>query len=215
MDGVIYWAIGYGENPESLNTWFRIEDLKDLFKKWVIPKDSKFYNNKKFNIRTMKTATASAALDPRDKSIKDIQGSSERRDNSYRYRENQDQSRERSSRAGRGGRKESDYEQIRRPGQQTVQSRNQDQNSQREYHTKEYRRNHSMHQRDWEHNPRDNSTIRKRERSPSPRGRRSEPQRTFYEQRRQNYNNQRFEHREDRTDRGNRYGKGTYGQGYD
>merc|ERR1712082_322662 len=219
MDGVIYWAIGYGENPESLNTWFRIEDLKYLFKKWKIPKESKFYNNRKFNIRTVKAATAAAALDPRDKSIKDIQGSSERRDNSYRYRENQDQSRERRSRAGRGGRKETDYEHIRRPGQQTVQNRDQDQNSQREYQNNEYRRNQSSHQRDWEQNPRGNSTIRKRERSPSPRGRRTEPQRVYfnqrnepqrelYDQRRQDYNNQRFENREDRTDRGNRYGKG-------
>ena len=47
-EGKIKKAICYGEEEDRLNTWFDLEEVLKVYKKWKMPVQSKYFNNRKF-----------------------------------------------------------------------------------------------------------------------------------------------------------------------
>ena len=118
LDGTIKRALSYGDSPETINTWFKVEDIRKLFPKWNIPQPGKFYNRRKFNLKdTRESANGNQrkpefkhpSLIPGDQSSSDIQGFREGRRYGQDRRSNRNQSpdysSERSDREGRNGRR--------------------------------------------------------------------------------------------------------------
>ena len=48
-EGRIKKAICYGEEADHLNTWFDLEEVLKVYKKWKMPVTSKYFNNRKFS----------------------------------------------------------------------------------------------------------------------------------------------------------------------
>ena len=59
LDGSIKKILSYGSEAEKLTTWFMLEDIQKLYPDWKIPQPPKFFNGKKFNMRTLRESSAS------------------------------------------------------------------------------------------------------------------------------------------------------------
>ena len=76
IEGRIRRALSYGEEAETLETWFNLEDVKDAFPHWVIPKPCPYYNTRRFNPASIRKELLNNknVVRPGDQSGRDIQG---------------------------------------------------------------------------------------------------------------------------------------------
>ena len=83
LDGSIKKALSYGDSQDTINTWFKVEEIQKIFPKWNIPQPAKFYNGRRFNLKAKRESTngnvkklefRQPSLNPVDQSTNDIQG---------------------------------------------------------------------------------------------------------------------------------------------
>ena len=80
VNGTIRKALSYGTDKENLGPWYYLEDVKKIFPKWEIPDPSNYYNNKKFNPQIRRDLADNRKdkkkykTPPIDQSYNDIQG---------------------------------------------------------------------------------------------------------------------------------------------
>ena len=87
LEGKVRKALCYGEEADSLRTWFNLEEMKAAFPHWVIPNPCPYYNTRRFN-----PASIRKGLLNNNQSRRDFQSGRGR--NRSKYGGNQNRSRE-------------------------------------------------------------------------------------------------------------------------